>query len=103
MPYIHLGTDKVDLGAGDGTEWVPPEWIAEWAARVAANGRTLLGLCPGELMETEGPLFAAVTTHADAFWNGPGTADFAADLERRILAQRDKVLTQKSDTLHLVQ
>ena len=54
------------------------------------------------------PLFAAITIYSDAFWNGrddarpeyfthlpdPGTADFdfAADLERRIIAQRDKVL-----------
>jgi hypothetical protein len=192
MPYIHLGTDEVDLGSSDGTEWVPHEWIDEWAARVAANGRILLGWWPGERIgapdpqikeiwgwahyrtpeertgygdapyldstefdyinhidpfemlnagafqkpckwgprenrlgamvsawhddataESEDyvrqvPLFAAVTIYSDAFWNGrdeekpeyftrlpsPGTADFdfAADLERRILAQRDKVL-----------
>ena len=192
MPYIHLGTDEVDLGSPDGTEWVPREWIAEWAARVAANGRILLGWWPGERIETDGPqikeiwgwahyrtpeeragygdtpyldstefdyinhidpfemlnagafqkpckwgprenrmgamisawhddaiaesedyfrqvpLFAAVTIYSDAFWSGrddacseyftrlpaPGTPDFdfAADLERRILAQRDKVL-----------
>ncbi len=193
MPYIHLGTDEVDLGSsGDGVEWVPHEWIAEWAARVAANGRTLLGWWPGERIETDCPqikeiwgwahyrkpderaeygkapyldstefdyinhidpfemlnagafqkpckwgprenrlgamvsawhddaiaesedylrqvpLFAAITIYSDAFWNGrdnarpeyfthlpaPGTADFdfAVDLERRILAQRDKVL-----------
>lgn len=117
MPYIHLGTDEADPGSGDGDEWVPHEWIAEWAARVAANGRTLLGWWPGERIEIDGPQikgirgwvppFAAITIYSDAFWNGrddarpeycthlpaPGTPgfDFAADLERRILAQRDKV------------
>ena len=192
MPYIHLGTDEVDLGSGDGVEWVPHEWIVGWAARVAANGRTLIGWWPGERIETDGPqikeiwgwahyrtpeerdgygaapyidstefdyinhidpfemlnagafqkpckwgprenrlgamisawhddaiaesedyfrqvpLFAAVTIYSDAFWSGrgeekpeyfthlpsPGTSDFdfAQNFERRILAQRDKVL-----------
>ena len=192
MPYIHLGTDEVGLAADDGAEWVPHDWLREWAARVAANGRTLIGWWPGETIESKGPqirevwgwahfrpkeesarygdlpyidstefdyvnhidpfemlnagafqkpcpwgppenrlgamisawhddaaatgedyirqvaLFAAVTLYADAFWGGrgemnpdfftrlpkPGTPDFAfaADLERRVVAQRDKVL-----------
>ena len=55
MPYIHLGTDEVDLGSADGTEWVPHEWIDGWAARVTANGRILLGWWPGERIDAPGP------------------------------------------------
>lgn len=192
MPYVHLGTDEIDLDSKGGIEWVPKEWITEWANRVAANGRVLWGWQPGEKIEMKGeqlkeiwgwveykkpedrsdygtvpyvdstefhyinhidpfemlnsaafqkpcpwgpeanrrgvmisawhddairesedyfrqvPVFAAVTMYSDAFWRGrkehkplyfahlpqPGTPDFAfaADLERRTVAQRDKVL-----------
>ena len=194
MPYVHLGTDEVDQDLKGGIEWVPKEWIAAWAERVASHGRTLIGWQPGEKIEMRGAqlkeiwgwvdyhaddpewtadfgtapyvdstefcyinhidpfellnaaafqkpcpwgprenrrgvmisawhddaiaesedyfrqvmVFPAITMYADAFWCGrerretryfgrlpqPGTADFAfaADLERRTLAQRDRVL-----------
>ena len=192
MPYVHLGTDEVGLAGKGEFEWVPKEWIAAWANRVAENGRVLWGWQPGEKIEMQGRqlkeiwgwveykdpaqrtdygtvpyvdstefhyinhidpfemlnsaafqqpcpwgprenrrgamisawhddaiaesedyfrqvmVFPAVTMYSDAFWCGremhkpqyfarlppPGTADFAfaADLERRTIAQRDKVL-----------
>lgn len=43
MPFVHLGTDE----ARNPPERIPPEWAAEWAGRVRANGRTPVGWTPG--------------------------------------------------------
>ena len=55
MPYVHLGTDEVNLHQKGNPEGVPAEWLAAWAQRVSDRGRILMGWMPGERLNPTGP------------------------------------------------
>ena len=55
MPYVHLGTDEVNLHQKGNPEGVPAEWLAAWAQRVSDRGRILMGWMPGERLKPTGP------------------------------------------------
>ena len=55
MPYVHLGTDEVNLRQKGNPEGVPAEWLAAWAQRVSDRGRVLMGWMPGERLNPTGP------------------------------------------------
>jgi len=53
MPVVHLGTDEVR----NKDEYVPEEWYALWAQRVADNRRTVMGWWPGHKLSCTGTVF----------------------------------------------